>query len=73
MKKKIWVKIIKCDIETFWYYNKIGTIHKVTDDMFPPDYIKMNKKKGPYPMIFKKDAEIINPNIIEKIKYLFKK
>ncbi len=69
LKNKLYIIIKNCDSKTAWYSDKIGTIQYVTDDLFP-DYgyntIDALSGKGPYPIIEKKDVEIITPTLMEK-------
>lgn len=68
-EKKIWVIIKSCKHETAWYADKIGTIQRVTDELFPPDYTLIDKqqnKKSKYPMIDKDDVEIVTPSILKR-------
>lgn len=67
-EKTMYVVIKSCDSPTSWYANKVGTIHKVTDELFPPDYttICAKNKDGLYLMIHHDDAEVITPSMVKK-------
>ena len=68
-KNKMWVVIKSCKKETAWYADKIGTIQRVTDELFPPDYTLISREqngRGLYPMIDKDEAEIITPSMVKQ-------
>lgn len=72
-KNKFYVVITNCDRKTAWYSNKIGTIQKVTDELFPPDYTLIYRKQHIYPMISNSDAvKLVVPSIVIKFFNLVK-
>lgn len=69
----MYVVITKCSHDkNCWYYDKVGTIHKVDDSIFPDVYLIWDDKGGPYPYISHEDAEEITPNLMEKFMIWYK-
>jgi hypothetical protein len=68
--KKMYVVITKCDLKTAWYNDKVGTIQKVSNELFPPNYVVINRKqnkKGLYLIINKEDTCFIIPSLFEEL------
>lgn len=76
VKDTFLVEITNCSSSTAWYNDKIGTVHRVTNEFFFPKYTVISKKenkRGLYPMIDFEDAKIVpETNIAKLIKFIKK-
>lgn len=77
-EKKFWVLIKKCDSETAWYKDSVGTLQYVTDELSNGDNIRYTlihepaqscRERGIYSFIEQADAEIITPTLLQKIAH----
>jgi len=54
------VKITRCRLESYWYYNSIGEVFEIVENN-DGDYMVKSNEKGDYSIKFisKKDCEVL--------------